>query len=773
MLAALQTIHLRSDPAWPWTATLGLAVLLVFLTVWTYVGVSGASPRRVVILVMLRILALLLAFMAVLRPSLALQRDLFPPSAVILLADNSESMTIRDAGDGQPRWDAVRRVIARCEPLLQRLQDEYNVKVYRHRFAADVGEYDPEGLADGKRTDFGQALTTLLDRYQSERRLRGLLILSDGADNGTRFPVRPVLARRWRDMPCPISTFVVGRDTTSDKQSDLALVDVHADPSPVPIKGALTVTGLINAPGLARSTVTVRLLVDDKEVARSEYRLMKETGNEVQLKTDAPDKPGEIKVTLKVDPLRAEAIRSNNEISTYVPVTKEGLNVLYVEGKYRAWEPKFIRLALAQDPRFRLFETVRLNVDPEPGELGDPYQFDNRHYDVVILGDVSPGRFAAGNPQLLDKLVKLVQEGTGLIMIGGYETFSSRKLPNLPANDSQTWRESPLAQVLPVDLTDEGQEDRPIQMVPTPAGLAHFVMRLADDEKANDELWKKLPKLSGMNRLSEPKLATDTILARADDARTGRPLLMAHLFGKGRVLAFGGDTTYLWRTLGLPESRIGVEAHARFWKQLVLWLAHQEDTSGGIWIRPDVRRLAAGSKLDFTVGARGKTGKALTDARFEVSVVPPAGQPQPVMTTRVGDAAEQRGALVWTETPGEYHIRVRGTAKDVDGTEVTGESTSRFLVYHDDTELARQPSDTQFLRDLAADGGGKAIPLEELEHFLTELIQRTAESEDRSTAQLRPDWNATRLTPFLLGFFLLFVTLLCVEWFLRRFWGLV
>ncbi len=54
-----------------------------------------------------------------------------------------------------------------------------------------------------------------------------------------------------------------------------------------------------------------------------------------------------MKVALKVDPLPGEISQLNNEISTYVTVTKEGISVLYVEGKFGSWEPKYIRLALA------------------------------------------------------------------------------------------------------------------------------------------------------------------------------------------------------------------------------------------------------------------------------------------------------------------------------------------------------------------------------------------------------------------------------------------
>src|SRR5206468_2793100 len=161
------------------------------------------------------------------------------------------------------------------------------------------------------------------------------------------------------------------------------------------------------------------------------------------------------------DPLRGELTQLNNEISTYVTVTKEGLSVLYVEGKYRAWEPRFIRHALSQDPRIRLHEAVRLRAEAGPAADADWLQFDKQHYDVIILGDISARRLTGGQPQVLAKIRQLVAErGVGLLMIGGYESFGN-----------SDWRETPLEALLPVHLDVSGQVEQQVQMVPTREGL--------------------------------------------------------------------------------------------------------------------------------------------------------------------------------------------------------------------------------------------------------------------------------------------------------------
>src|SRR5262249_35472489 len=182
-----------------------------------------------------------------------------------------------------------------------------NVTVVPFRFAEDIGDFDPQGKADGKRTDFGQMLNSLYERYKGERRLRGLVVLSDGADNGTRFPALTEAAK-WRGLPCPIHTFALGQITTTSKQRDIAFTGIVPEPSPVHVKGRLTVKGYLDAPGFKDRRVHAHLWINDKHAAEQEVRLEKTTGNEIKLSTDAPASPGEIRVKLAIDPLDEEVI---------------------------------------------------------------------------------------------------------------------------------------------------------------------------------------------------------------------------------------------------------------------------------------------------------------------------------------------------------------------------------------------------------------------------------------------------------------------------------
>src|SRR5215470_2715000 len=96
-------MNVTHDPASPWSlpgvglpALALIAAVMIGLTIWTYFGVRGATVRRV---------AMVLALLAVLRPSLAFHDTKHAPSLLLIAVDGTESMTIQDEFGGQSRWD--------------------------------------------------------------------------------------------------------------------------------------------------------------------------------------------------------------------------------------------------------------------------------------------------------------------------------------------------------------------------------------------------------------------------------------------------------------------------------------------------------------------------------------------------------------------------------------------------------------------------------------------------------------------------------------------
>ena len=750
-------------------ALLAVPLLLAGLTLWSYAGVPGATGRRIGVVLGLRLVAFLLAVLALVRPSLGVPDKDRLPTRLYVLVDHSASMSIRDEIDGRSRWEHLLRTLREAGPALERLRDQGGVEVAFAKFAREPAEFSPDnpGEPDGKETDFGTALRRLYEGRDGRRPPRGLLVLSDGADHGTKVPALTE-AVRWRALPCPVHPFAYGKPTTNDRTSDVAITDLVPEPAPVPVKGELTARVRLDAYGFTNQEVRVKLFLEGRdgkrrEVASDKATLRLTTGNEVRVKCTAPAEAGEVKLTAAVTdpgggPLSGDTNTANNEMSTYVTVTKEGISVLLVD-KPRAFEPAAVADALAVDPRVRVY-TVWLGGDrPTAARAGDLFRFDTQQYDVVLLGDVSAAQVEAVRPGAVAAIAGLVDKGAGLMVVGGFATY-----------DKGGWPETPLKDVLPVDIAggdpgQRGQVSTPVKMEPTEPGLRLFsyLLRLGDKQSDPRKAWEKLYPLEGMTRMGPPRPNRSNVLAVAGNG--GGPILVAGNYGGGRVLAFGGDTTHRW--IRDEETKA---MHARFWRQAVVWLAHQEEAEGGAWVKPGTRRLPARAELPFEVGLKGKGGVRVEGAAYEVEVSGPGGVKFPARAARTADG--DRGTFTQAEAPGEYKITVRGKGKDAEGNEVGGEASARFLVYDDDRELTDRAAGHEFLQKLAAAGGGEFHRGDELRGFLEDLLNRPG-AHDKPRLVLVPDWRATGRSPFLVGFFLLFVAVLTAEWVLRRRWGLV
>jgi uncharacterized membrane protein len=746
-------------------AALGLLIvvpfLLIGLTIWTYLGAPGATPRRIAAVLTFRLLAFLVILLLIARPSIGFPEENQLRAPLFIAVDFSRSMTIQDEARSQSRWEAMLEQIRNCEPILQRLRDEQQTDVQMVRFADVVADFqlDQPGAPDGRRTETGRVLHELYERREGGRPPRGVLLLSDGADNGNV----PALAEasRWRGVPCPVHPFACGKANTNDRQMDVAITRISTEPAPVPVKGKLIVKLHLDAYGFENSTVRMRLFLNDKEVHAQNEVLRQTADNEVRMECHAPAEPGEFKVRVVAeDPERPgqppprDLVPSNNVIETFATAVKGGISVLYVDRR-RGHEPQGICSALDQDIRIRRTTVYLAGERPQGPDVAEHFDIEKQQYDVIIIGDVTAAQVQAIRPQALEDIRKQVERGAGFLMLGGYTTF-----------DNGDWKGTPIEPLIPVELTGThpGQIDETVKVRPTDAGVNKFayLMRL-DGGKDLKAPWEELKELEGVARLGRPtKLAT--VLA-TDAKRTDVAVLVTADYGNGRTLAFAGDTTHRW--VRSPET---ARMHDRFWRQLVIWLAKQEEAEGNVWVKPDIRRLPVGAELGFSVGVRSKGGVDLAGGTFRAEVVGPGGERTVIPT--VSRPADTRGTFTRTNVPGEYRIEVQGEAKDLTtGEIVRGQASARFLVFEEDLEMLRRAADHDFLRKLATAGGGEFHHIEDLPSFLQQLLKSPTAST-KPKLILWPDWRTTGQAPFLWWFLGAFVALLSAEWLLRRKWGL-
>ena len=264
---------------------------------------------------------------------------------------------------------------------------------------------------------------------------------------------------------------------------------------------------------------------------------------------------------------------------------------------------------------------------------------------------------------------------------------------------------------------------------------------------------------------------------KRDDVAKYAPLLVGHQMGpagRGRVLAFAGFDTYMWQKVGQPKTNDGVLLHAKFWRQMVRWLANQEKDDAAAFARPELPRLPVGGKQMIRVGLRSPGGAPAKDPKLTVKVIPPGGTEE-TTSPMEAELDPDRGYVVpFSPTlEGEYTVKLVASGKDKDGQEVKGDASARFLAFAEvSDEKARKAANHDMLKRIATVGGGQFHRLEALPKFLKDLRDEPLITE-KPRAKYYPDWRRDHSKGFLPGWLILFVALLGTEWGLRRLWGLV
>ena len=460
--------------------------------------------------------------------------------------------------------------------------------------------------------------------------------------------------------------------------------------------------------GFLNQPIAVELVVEDASGKETILGPVEHTARkdnepiEVQFNY-APQEKGQYRLTLRAAAQAGELVTKNNELTAFLTVRDGGLKVFYLEGEARH-EYTFLRRALRGAEDIQLEDVWIDHNKRDRWPLDFSKQFSDPTIDMFILGSVSAD---AINEASVDALVAAVagqngRDGKGLLLIGGRYSFGPGR-----------WASTKLADLLPMTIDAREAQDfdaplradrhwqKPLAMRPaqgiSPQG--RFIVELAPGEQANRAIWQALKPLTGANRFDNLRPQA-LVLAEALD---GTPLVVARNFGDGRVLAIAGDSTYQWAMQGQRD------AHARFWRQAVLWLAKRDaDRRDDVWIDLDQRRFNPGGRVEFTTGVKRSDGGAMSGIALSAEVTLPDGKKQSARL--VPEAGEFLGLFKETQQPGNYTIEVR--AAGIDRPAVT-----RFVVLDEDLELgspSANPEALAAMADVTKEFGGRRVTPEEV-----------------------------------------------------------
>jgi hypothetical protein len=285
---------------------------------------------------------------------------------------------------------------------------------------------------------------------------------------------------------------------------------------------------------------------------------------------------------------------------------------------------------------------------------------------------------------------------------------------------------------------------------------SHAITTLAP-EIDNESVWRSLPPLEGANKFAGVKARSRVLL----ETEAKQPLLVSGEYGRGRVLAFAGNSTIRWWQQGRQVE------HRRFWRQVILWLARRDDLEqNDVWIKLAQRRFNPGARVTFTAGGTSANGEVIRDATFAAELVAEDGKRQTLRLSQDDELVS--GAIEEVKQPGEYLVELTVTHQG----KQLGTTRANFQVLDRDIELSTPTAGHEQmarLANLTKEVGGKPLAPEQLPGLLRELKERREELQ----VEVQVKWRLgdTGLDAWL--FVLAIVGFLTTEWLLRKRWGLV
>ena len=714
------------DPVIPVPWIVLIALLMLGTAVYYQLrSAARLGKMRALYLTVLRVAALAMVLLLLLQPS---REEKVPVPAVeksiIFALDDSASMG-EPHRTGSSRIDAARADLDAAGVL----HDGGG----RHRFATIAESARPATAnslritpASGTTTKFDSSIAALL-RMHGQPQPAGLFLFSDGHD----FELVPPgeTARRTRARDLPVFTIPYG---TAESARDVSVRIANYHPHTF-VRQVTRLEAFVRSVGCPHETLAVDLLCDGKKVQGTQVQTGTEPFQTVRFHV-THEEPGQHEYTFRIAPVANERELSNNSATTYLNVISERIRILEIEGT-PFWDSTFLRRSFARNDKFDIdslvaftgdrVRPIRSNPERVTDELVPPAKVDDlKPYNLVIFG-------------------RDVERVIGLDGIRAVEDWVKNHGGVLVFSRGQAWSRSAkvAADLEPIEWDTQSAKGARLEVTPQAGSVPAF--RLLREVAAVDEF----PEVIAFPATSKPKTLAATFSVSEDQA----PAVIYRRYGNGQTLSLGVGN--LWRWVFNPKAEYDNNAYDRFWDQLTLWLLANGGVTQveGYSLRADTSNLPLGETIRLRFGAHG--------------IEPPATPPTIAITK------DDVPVTTLTFTPGEdpalflAELTPRATgrysAKMVapDGKTMT----THFMVFREDMESTETAMDRGYLEQLAKASGGRMLDPSEISKVVDDLLRGTA--EQAPLIRRVPLWDR----PWI---YVLLCSLLGVEWYIRRRWGL-
>lgn len=756
---------------WSPTALIFLASIALIVLVLTYFDLIGLARSRRWVLLGLRASALGLALLLLLEPALELRHVQTTPNQAAFLFDSSASMGLPLAGGRETPRD---RAQAQLESFSRWIADppaDHTPRLYT--FDTDLTplqglELPAQPLGEG--THILESLEALV-RDRDRRDIGGVIVVSDGADNGIlghRTPAgEPLdldLVERLQRLGFPVHTIATSE---VDELRDISISAVrHADFAFV--RTALEIEVDVEIHGRFEGQIPATLYRNGEPV-QTRHFVGDQPGQTVTLKFNfTPETIGRELYAISVPVQPGEASADNNQAFFLLRVVRDKIRVMHVAGR-PSWDERYLRQLLRGNPNIDLVAFYILRTENSvqrvpQSELAliqfptdELFRTELASFDLAVFHNFTHVPY--GMHGYLRGIARYVRDGGALVMIGGEQSFSSGGYAG-----------TPIEEILPVRLAAPTSQSAVVtseQFRPslTAAGARHPITRLAEASDLNREIWESMPLSEGANRVlgAQPwatTLATHPTIMSGDEPM---PVIAVGEVGEGRSMAVTIDSTWRWTFDNIARGGSG-RAYSSFWNSAVRWLIRDPELNL-VQIELPQEQLSPNSRFEATLRFHESDYSPATNALVRLTLVRRPLDVERMMERELVTNRElyldASGTHVWTGTldePGIYELH----ASRVGETSSQHSAREILLVQPPLEELRELRPRPELLEAISEATSGSFHQLKPPLNQPPRLLPaRVVEVDRRAVIDL---WNHPLILLLLLG-------MLSSEWFLRRRWG--
>lgn len=472
----------------------------------------------------------------------------------------------------------------------------------------------------------------------------------------------------------------------------------------------------------------------NKEILSSKDFIIKEGKNEISL-SFVPKNLGENKYLIKLQRLKDEITYENNNRYFELEIKRNKIRVLYICGQ-PSFEYFHLRSLLKNNPSVDLVSFVILR-NPEsvvivpdedlaliPFPTHDIFLKELFNYDLVIFENFAYYKFSVFN-QYLENIKKFVLSGGGFIMIGGTNSFFLGR-----------YKSTPIEEILPVVLSEK-ERFLELEYRPQVVDYKNKFVKILDDEKENENLWKNVPKLGNYQKVI-PKEEAKIILKYQDV-----PVMCYTTKGKGRIFVSLTNTTWRWNLGNLLSKKHNYkDLYTKFWRNIIYWCAGEEDLKDIYILCNDSYNIDE----EIEISVISNLDEKISD-NLQGYIIQPDGSKKNVSIRKIDNKKYKFNFL--PNIVGQHKIVVFVPK----GKEIIKEEKNFLVSYLNFEEIVRLKPDIEYMSKLAQISGQKVYYIEEIK--IENLIEEINKNLSKKFVQINEIYKNPILGFLIIALFML------------------